>query len=453
MKKILLMVLTIALTLTLVGCGNGDDNDNGDKNGSNSSNIVLSYADWGDSEMNQALIDAFEEEHPNIKVDLRQDITGTGGEFTANLLNAQAAGVLPDVFAIDNVPTGYSNGMIMDISEYWDADPDTDYVYPNIKDTAVYGDGRYAVPSFQFIKGIYMNLTLLDDLNIDVPDKDWKYDEFVELAREIRQKGASDESFPVYGLEPWFGDLDFSSIWPTQDHEEVGYNTWDGERFHFDTDMWIEAFEARNELLGEDVVSAFTEEEMQEVSGDWGWLSGHVGMNIDGSWNFWMIDAMFDDYGQEVGFWPYPGGDAGQFPPTILDFQVVSSQTDHPEAAYELAKWMTFGKEGWMTRLDIMEERGDLMLDRFPVADYEEVWARMDIYMNYVEGLQESVDLLEYSKPDVDKWLPGYKAFWEWVDVENDYWDQINEGLISPESFAPEWETKINELVNDALDE
>ncbi len=441
MKKLLLFALVFTMGLTLVGCNRGGG----------SGNIVLSYADWGDAEMNQALIDAFMDENPHITVELRRDITGTGVEFTLNLLNAQAAGVLPDVFAIDNVPTGYTNGMLLDISEYWDADPDTDLIYPNIRDTAVYGDGRYAMPSFQFIKGIFMNLNIFDEYNIDVPGKDWKYDEFVEIAREIRREGENDI---VYGIDPWFGDLDFSAIWPTQDHEDVGYNTWDGEQFNFTMTDWVEAWEMRNALYQENVVAGFTEEEMEQLGDIWPWESGYIGMRIDGSWNMWMVDHMFEDYGIELGFWPYPGGEAGQFPPTILDYQVVSSQTDHPEEAYKLAKWMTFGREGWHTRLDKMEERGDTYIDRFPVADYDDVWERITPYMAYVEGIQESIDLLEYSKPDVDKWLPGYKAFWEWVESEeNNYWDRINSFELSPSVFAAEWEEQINKMVREALEE
>jgi len=456
MKKFLLMILTLSLSFVLIACNgeNGDDNgdDNGDNGsgGSGSGSIVLSYADWGDSEVNQALIDAFMEEYPHIQVELRRDITGAGEEFTGNLLNAQAAGVLPDVFAIDNVPTGYTNGMLLDISEYWDNDPDTDYIYPNIKDTAIYGDGRYAVPSFQFIKGIYMNITVFDDLNIELPEKDWTYDEFVDIAIEIRQAGQNEY---IYGIDPWFGDLDFAAIWPTQDYEDVGYNTWDGERFNFTSDAWVEAFEARNDLYAQDVVAGFTEEEMEAIGDVWPWEAGYIGMRIDGSWGMYFMDTM-PEYGQEVGFWPYPGGAAGQFPPTILDFQVVSSQTDHPEEAYKLAKWMTFGREGWHTRLDIMEERGDMYLDRYPVADYDDVWDRAEPYLLAVEGLQENIDLLEYSKPDVDKWLPGYKAFWEWVDSEeNNYWERINDGLISPDVFAAEWEEQINKMVQEALED
>jgi len=130
----------------------------------------------------------------------------------------------------------------------------------------------------------------------------------------------------------------------------------------------------------------------------------------------------------------------------------VSSQTNHPEEAYKLAKWMTFGREGWHTRLDIMEERDETYLDRFPVANYDDVWERADAYIDRVYGLRENIELLEYSKPDVDKWLLGYKAFWEWVEM-NEYWDEIAEGNISPEELAIEWEEQLNKMVREALEQ
>ena len=443
MKKIYLFGVMIVTAFVLVACGGGNGG------GGQTRNIVLTYADWGDQELNQVLIDAFMEEYPHITVELRRDITGAGGEFTANLLNAQAANVLPDVFAIDNVPTGLSNGMLLDITQYWDADEDTALVYPNIAQAAVYNEQRFAIPSFQFIRGIYINLTLLDFYNIPIPDKDWTYDEFVDLAIQVRQAGQSDF---VYGIDPWFGDLDFEQIWPTQDFADVGYQTFDGERFHFTSQAWIDAYNAKLDLYARNVVAAHTPEEMAILGDIWPWLEGYIAFKIDGSWNLWMVDVMSEDYGLDVGFWPYPGGAAGQFPPTILDFTVVSSQTENPEEAYLLAKWMTFGRQGWNTRLDLMEERGDLFLDRFPVADYPEIWQRASAYLDYIEGVRQSVELFEFSKPDVDKWLAGYKEFWEWAsNDDNDYFTRIAQGLITPEVFAAEWEVKINELISQGL--
>jgi len=462
MKKLLLLGLVGLFAFSLTACDEGvsDDptpevdctvtpDDPACDDNQPTENIVLSYADWGDQEMNQALIDSFMEEYPNITVELRQDITGAGAEFTGNLINAQAAGILPDVFAIDNVPTGIANGMLLDVAEYWDADPDTDLIYPNIATTAVYNGKRLAVPSFQFIKGIYLNITLFETYNIPLPDKDWDYDEFISIATQLRQAGKNDY---VYGIDPWYGSLDFEQTFPTQDFADVGYQTWDGTQFNFSSQAWIDAYNTKLDLMSQNVVAAYTDEEMEQLGDIWPWFEGLIGMKIDGSWNMWMIDSMFDEKNVEVGFWPYPGGDAGQFPPTILDYQCVSSQTDHTEEAYLLAKWMTFGKEGWLTRLELMDERGDLYLDRFPIADYPEVWTEAESFVDYVEGLRESVDLFEYSKPDVDKWLPGYKQFWEWVgNEENDYWNRINDGLVTPEVFALEWETKINQMISEAI--
>lgn len=445
MKKFISILLMSTLIFSLAACGDDDTNT--------SKNIVLTYADWGDQELNQFMIDGFMEKYPNIEVKLRSDITGAGAEFTGNLINAQAAGVLPDVFAIDNVPIGISNGLGLDISEQFDADPDTDMIYPNIRVTGVYNGQRLAIPTFQFIKGIYINLTLFDYLGLDIPAKDWTYDEFIQVAKDVRAAGKNEH---IYGIDPWYGQLDFETTFPMQDYEDVGYNTWDGEQFNFNTDMWIDAYNTKLDLMAQDVVAAYDEAELEAIGGAdvWPWYDGYIGLRIDGSWNMWMLDGMFEENGQEVGFWPYPGGDAGQFPPTILDYAMVSSQTDHPDEAYLLAKWMTFGEEGWLTRLDAMEERGDLYLDRYPIADYPDVWAKANEYVVFIEGLQESIDLLDYSKPDVDKWLPGYASFWEWVgNEENDYWTKIENGEVSPETFAPIWEEKINEMVQQATNE
>jgi multiple sugar transport system substrate-binding protein len=206
--------------------------------------------------------------------------------------------------------------------------------------------------------------------------------------------------------------------------------------------------------MSENVVAAFTEAELAILGDIWPWYEGYIGMKIDGSWNLWMVEDMFVQNGIELGFWPYPGGEAGQFPPTILDYQVVSSQTDHPEEAYLLAKWMTFGREGWAVRLQTMKDRGDLLIDRFPVSDIPEIWEEIEFFTAFVEGLAENVALLPQGKPDTDKWLPGYKEFWAWVGNEdNDYWNKINDGLVTPEVFALEWETQINMMIAQALEQ
>src|SRR5690554_5607584 len=189
MKKIYISLFVFLVAFVLVSCG---------PNSEVSNRIQLSYADWGDQELNQKMIDAFEEEYPNIDVELRTDISGSGDEFTGNLILAASVDLLPDVFATDNVPTIVSAGLTLDVAEYWDNDPDTQLVYEYIANTGVYNGKRFAVPSFQFLKGILINLDIFESANLvtvdgkyridndGYPVKDWTFEEFVEIAKAIK---------------------------------------------------------------------------------------------------------------------------------------------------------------------------------------------------------------------------------------------------------------------------
>ena len=163
MKKYLILIITLVAGFLLVSCN--------DDIGNKPSKIQLTYADWGDKEFNQKMIDAFMEENENIIVNI-VDIGGSGAEFTGNLIDSAQLGILPDVFAIDNVPTIVSANLALDVEEYWRNDPDAQLVYEAIAETAVYNGKRYAVPSYQFLKGIFVNLSIMEKLNLQtVTDK------------------------------------------------------------------------------------------------------------------------------------------------------------------------------------------------------------------------------------------------------------------------------------------
>ena len=443
--------------------------------------ITLSYADWGNQELNQRMIDLFQAKYPNITVELRQDITGSGATFTGNLVTAAQAGLLPDVFATDNVPTIINAGLTLDIAQYWDADEDAQLVYDNIALAGVYNNRRFAVPSFQFLKGVLMNLDIFERANLQTvegeyridndgyPVKDWTYEEFVNIAKAIKNFDLVNTENLVVGMDTWYGSPDFQQVWPTMDDASTQYDTWDGSQFNYTSDSWIEAMQAKVDLhqLTDGTTTRFTDEDLNAEENaelrTYMIQTGYAAMDIEGSWQFWVIKDAIDERDFNLGFWPYPQGSAGLYPPTILDFQAISSQTEHPEEAYLLAKWMTFGRDGWDARLTIMEEDREAFieegvtpdfLDRFPVANYPEIWTRVEALVDGIEGISEIFDRIEFSKPDLDKWLPGYKDFWAWVyDPENPFnWDSLVEaGSTAVPTFAEEWEEQINTLVGEQL--
>lgn len=475
MKKIFLIFITLILALTLFGCKPKD-----------TQKVTLSYADWGDQEFNRKMLDAFEEKYPHIKVKLRDDIAGSGDAFTGNLITAAQADMLPDVFATDNVPTVVNNNLTLDVAAFWDDDDDAELVYPNIADTAVYNGKRYAIPSFQFFKGIVLNLDIFERANLQTvsgkyrvdeygyPVKDWTYSEMIEILKVIKNRDLDNAENLVIGIEPWYGTMDFQQIWPTLDDADVMYDTWDGEQFNYTSDSWISAMQTKVQLhkLNDGTIDDITEADFLDEDGNyipgreyldsWKLQTGYTAMGIHGTWNLnTLINIPKDERDTDMGFWPYPNGEAGSFPPVILDYQCVSSQTDYREEAYLLAKWMTYGRDGWHARMDIYEEEYDQAIndgilpnhiDRYPVADYDDVWQRIMPYVNEVEGLSEIVNNLENSKPDVDKWLPGYKDFWAWVNDEEDnpyrWVDLLEAGPTAVPTFAVEWNNKVNEIVS-----
>ncbi|MCF7930530.1 MAG: extracellular solute-binding protein [Acholeplasmataceae bacterium] len=473
MKKILLLFVALFLVVGLYACG--DDGETPIVN----QKIELTYADWGNQEFNQRMIDAFMAKYPDIRVTLRQDIAGSGAEFTGNLVTAAQAGLLPDVFATDNVPTVINAGLTYDLAELWDADPDTDLVYENVALTGVYNGKRFAVPSFQFLKGIMINLDIFADANLTTvegkyridndgyPVKDWTFTEFVEIAKAIKNFDLVDTENLVIGMDTWYGSPDFQQVWPMMNDANVQYDTWDGSAFHYTSADWIYAMQQKVAL--HQLTNGTTTRYEQDVYDNNPVLQqyliqmGYAAMDIEGSWMLGIINAAKEDSNINLGFWPYPSGSAGLFPPTILDYQAISSQTAHPEEAYLLAKWMTFGQEGWEARLDLLEADNDaallagelpIHLDRFPVGDYPDVWDRVYDLVDDIEGINYTLDRIEYSKPDLDKWLPGYKDFWAWVnDPENAYnWDSlIIAGPTAVPTYAEQWEAKANEIVQAQL--
>jgi multiple sugar transport system substrate-binding protein len=191
MKKFFLFIMMLVMAFSIVGCNKEVDDNNNDRK------VTLTYASWGDATLEQAMIDAFVAEHPNITVLRDTTISGTGNAFTANLIAAAQAGTLPDVFVTDNVPNVIKAGLTYDVASLWDKDDDAKLVYPNIAQTAFYNGKRLAVPSYQFIKGMLVNLTLLDDLSGD-PGTDWTWDEFKSIVSTYSNTPLSGKT--IYGI-------------------------------------------------------------------------------------------------------------------------------------------------------------------------------------------------------------------------------------------------------------
>jgi multiple sugar transport system substrate-binding protein len=102
----------------------------------------------------------------------------------------------------------------------------------------------------------------------------------------------------------------------------------------------------------------------------------------------------------------------------------------------------------------ITDGKSPRFLDRFPIADYDDVWERAEGLVDGIEGIESIFDRIQFSKPDLDKWLPGYKDFWAWAyDPENpfNFDDLVIEGPNAVPTYAEQWQEQANFIVQQQL--
>ena len=139
--------------------------------------------------VNEMLINAFKEAHPDIEVKLEYVTDDYAGALTAQA----AAGTLPDVVFIADlfVVPFVQNRIVLDMQPYADADSDMDIndVYSIMLDLGrVEGDsGLYMIPSSYDVVTMYYNKTMFEEAGAPLPSPDWTWDDFRAACAIIKE--------------------------------------------------------------------------------------------------------------------------------------------------------------------------------------------------------------------------------------------------------------------------
>ena len=178
-----------ALSLSLIsGCKPGDATESGTSGSETKKNVTLTLASWEVNALKAPWMAKFTEKHPEIKVELAEEGKWLGTEDLAKLA---AANKMPDIINVENIYTPVKNNWLMDISSYYQNDPDKAAIYENFIEFGSIGGKLYVLPSNVFFHGIKVNLTLLEDLNIPKPGYDWTIDDFMNILKASSVKGES----------------------------------------------------------------------------------------------------------------------------------------------------------------------------------------------------------------------------------------------------------------------
>lgn len=197
-----------------------------------------------------------------------------------------------------------------------------------------------------------------------------------------------------------------------------------------------------------------SDEDKERMSGDdtgAAFRNGQITYFYNGTW---MNSSFATDTDIDWDFIGLPGGNSV----IVNDFVGIAQNTEHAEEAYEFAKFMTFGKEGFMKRIELVEEN-DFGFNTLPISTDQEIldayWEKVDI-----PGIKAAYEDLDESMIEGFKVVPGFaKSRYEATtgisigDEENATIGYIIDQSVAGNVNYQDYASQLQELAQQAHDE
>lgn len=376
MKKLFIAFLCALGVLGLAAC----DGESGSGNKNNTRKIKVQYCGWdlGTEEeptLKRLMIEKFNAQSDTIRIEL----SIPQGSYDEYLNTLAAGGGLPDVFLVNSVPTAVINKLAGDITALTAADSEWAYVESSLKDSITYNDKVYAIPSAQNYLGFFANYDLIDDYATSLDDDaavvfepgEFTTEQFFKVIPEVRNVDNVNDGSGVIGINAT-GDM---INWLPSSLDTTGtikHFVWNGEdAFDFTSQTMIDALTKIQEI-GDSTkkltfnslsVKANPDDEDPRIA-----IFSSADENAvfsNGQMAFLQAATYynFSDLDFDWKFVGYPDGKVV----SAADFLCISKACKNPEAAYEVAKFLSYGADGIKARYDILKENSDISLTGLPI--------------------------------------------------------------------------------------
>ena len=477
MKKNLVQILSMVLALimlmgVLAGCGSSDkgsvaenEGEAGQQESTGEVTVsVLVPVDFEDH-ITQAM-DVFRESHPDIKVEL---IIGSeeASKMASELSTLAAGGKLPDVaIGVENFAYILSQGLAYPLDNLYAADPDkADALQAGINNFT-YNGHLYALPFRVQFNGIMVNMDLIQEKNLDEPDYDWTIDEFMDMAKKATDNQYS--GINVVDSSDNTHDLQTKLMGAMMDapYQMYGYNM-DTHQFDFTSGPWTQAQDYIAELRA---VPGLVSDELKEWNkrnqGEADAYDNKFGGSADamvagkvlfGNHNSWETYWMVKKCNFEWDLYPGPhADDVSERIQTHIDFAFMTPAVteEKAQAAYEVIKFLSYSKEGCLTRMEITDKG---VAENSYTAFYTPGSSNPDVLNAYFEnelipgGMKYMLETISNDPEmifiaDANKLIPNF-----WDDVE-DYLAQTEEQIANggdAHALAQDLQNKVNAAAQD----
>jgi multiple sugar transport system substrate-binding protein len=327
--RLALMAAGLVAAITAAGCGSdgGDSGDGGP--------VTLRFTWWGSDarhKMTQEMIDAFEAEHPDIRVE--GEFTGWG-DYWDKLATSVAGGNAPDIIQQESryVREYADRKALLDLSQHGAA-LKTDKLDPAVAQTGTIDGRMFAVPTGVNAYTVVANPGLFEKAGVELPDdKTWTWDDYLRTASRITKSGQKD----LYGLQNFgFNDAGLE-IFARQRGESL-FNAEGGIGVSDQTlTEWFTMVLKSRDLNSEPQPSLTIE--VQAGGIDQSLMATSRGAT--GVWWTNEVPTLSKAAGVELALLRFPGEAAkpGMYLKPAM-FLSASARTEHPEQAATFIDWM-----------------------------------------------------------------------------------------------------------------
>ena len=327
--------------------------------------VQLVYQDWRTEwfpEMAQQMLEGFHTSHPNIRVFFTMDPDNLVEQMPLDM----ESGTAPDVLAgcCDFLPSWAQQGYLLDLTPFVEADLDRATI--DEWDPAQYAamftsDGHhFALPKYHGALALYYNKDLFDVSRVDYPDGTWTHTDYLEAMKRLTFDRGTDGQIDVWG----------SMLDITWERIQVHVNGWGG-RF-VDTDDPRRSRMAQPEALAamdwirarmwDDHVMASLLD-VQNVETRQAFVMQKIAMVEDGSW---ALKDILAGAPFRVGVAPLPAGPERRVTLATTDGFAIYAGTRHPEAAWELLKFLVSREYGQaMARANFLQPARASLVDEW----------------------------------------------------------------------------------------
>jgi multiple sugar transport system substrate-binding protein len=305
--------------------------------GPESGTVNLTVSGWTSTPAEDALVQSnlnnFEKLHPNIHITW----SPIPGDYPTKMRANVASGTVPDVFYLQPAMSSeyISAGKLLNLSPYMARDhvSASDY-YSSLMNPFVCTSGQvYGLPKDWASLGIFYNKQMLQAAGLSAPDPNWTWSDMQSYAQKLTKNAGSTNG--VYGMSL---SAD-ASRWGAFLFADGGTMlNKDGTQATFNSSQGIDSATYYDSFIKNHTAVLPT-----QVGAPWNgdaFGKQKVAMTIEGPW---LIPYMASTYPSvQYGIAPLPTAPTGKKANLIFtNAWSAYSGTKHPDAAWELIKYMT----------------------------------------------------------------------------------------------------------------